>query len=77
MSWEYLGYFASALLVISLTMSDVSKLRWFNLFGCIAFALYGVAIEATPVAFTNALLALVNSYHIIKLYKPTKSLNNK
>jgi hypothetical protein len=69
LSWEYLGYIASALLVASLTMTDVVKLRWYNLFGCIAFTIYGVAIAAVPVAFTNALLALVNAYHIIKLYR--------
>ncbi|MEO2268335.1 uroporphyrinogen decarboxylase [Pseudoalteromonas pernae] len=67
MSWEYLGYFASALLVTSLAMSDVHKLRWFNLAGCIAFTFYGLAIEAWPVALTNALLALVNLYHLHKL----------
>ncbi len=67
LSWEYLGYLASALLVASLTMSDVMKLRWFNLAGCIAFTLYGVAIDAVPVAFTNGLLTFVNIYHIIKL----------
>lgn len=67
MSWEYLGYFASVLLVASLTMSNVVKLRWFNLGGCIAFTCYGIAIEAFPVAFTNGLLAVVNIYHIIKL----------
>ncbi|MBS3798278.1 MULTISPECIES: YgjV family protein [unclassified Pseudoalteromonas] len=67
MAWEYLGYFASALLVTSLAMSDVYKLRWFNLAGCIAFSCYGLAIDAWPVALTNALLALVNLYHLYKL----------
>jgi len=67
MSWEYLGYIASALLVASLTMSDVVKLRWFNLAGCIAFTLYGIAINAWPVAITNGLLTFVNLYHLIKL----------
>lgn len=67
MSWEYLGYIASALLVASLTMSDVIKLRWFNLAGCIAFTLYGIAISAWPVAITNGLLTFVNLYHLIKL----------
>lgn len=69
MSWEYLGYIASALLVASLTMTDVVKLRWYNLFGCIAFTIYGLAIGAVPVAFTNGLLAFVNAYHFIKLYR--------
>lgn len=69
MSWEYLGYIASAFLVASLTMTDVVKLRWYNMFGCIVFTIYGVAIGAVPVVFTNGLLALVNMYHIVKLYR--------
>ncbi|MCQ8879006.1 uroporphyrinogen decarboxylase [Pseudoalteromonas shioyasakiensis] len=67
MSWEYLGYIASALLVASLTMSDVVKLRWLNLAGCIAFTLYGIAISAWPVAITNGVLTFVNLYHLVKL----------
>ncbi|MCF7498343.1 MULTISPECIES: YgjV family protein [Pseudoalteromonas] len=73
MSWEYLGYLASALLVASLTMSDVVKLRWFNLAGCIAFTCYGIAIDAIPVAFTNGLLTFVNIYHIIKLKRQSST----
>ncbi|MCF7517210.1 YgjV family protein [Pseudoalteromonas sp. L21] len=73
MSWEYLGYLASALLVASLTMSDVIKLRWFNLAGCIAFTCYGIAIDAIPVAFTNGLLTFVNIYHIIKLKRQSST----
>ncbi|TMN32728.1 YgjV family protein [Pseudoalteromonas sp. S2755] len=69
MSWEYLGYLASAFLVVSLMMSDVAKLRWFNLMGCICFTAYGALIQAWPVALTNGLLALVNTYHLVKLQK--------
>ncbi|MFC0118047.1 YgjV family protein [Pseudoalteromonas xiamenensis] len=68
MSWEYLGYFASAFLVVSLTMTDVVKLRWFNLVGCICFTIYGLAIEALPVAITNGLLSILNIYHLYKLH---------
>ncbi|MDN3378387.1 MULTISPECIES: YgjV family protein [unclassified Pseudoalteromonas] len=67
MSWEYLGYIASALLVASLTMSDVVKLRWFNLAGCVAFTFYGIVISAWPVAITNGVLTFVNIYHLVKL----------
>jgi hypothetical protein len=72
LSWEYLGYIASALLVASLTMTDVVKLRWYNMFGCMVFTAYGVAIDAAPVIFTNGLLSLVNIYHIIKIYRQPK-----
>jgi len=74
MYWDYLGYFASVLLVMSLMMTDVVKLRWLNLSGCFAFAIYGLIIEAWPVAVTNALLALVNLYHIVKLIRSNKNI---
>ena len=70
MSWEYLGYLASAFLIISLMMSNVVKLRWFNLVGCVCFTLYGLVIGAWPVALANGILAFVNIYHLIKLHKP-------
>lgn len=66
---EYLGYFASVLLVLSLMMTNVVKLRWFNFAGCLAFTGYGLLINAYPVAFTNGLLALINLYHLHKLYR--------
>lgn len=73
MEWEYLGYGASALLVLSLMMEDVKRLRWFNFSGCVAFAIYGVAIEAWPVAFTNGLLAIINVYHLNKLRRQAQT----
>ncbi len=67
MNVEHLGYLASVLLIASLMMSDVVKLRWFNLAGCITFTAYGVMIEAWPVAVTNAILTLINVYHLFKM----------
>lgn len=69
MLWEYVGYGASVLVVLSLMMSNVTKLRWLNLCGCLAFTLYGVMINAWPVVITNALISLVNVYHLVKLYR--------
>ena len=73
MSWEYLGYLASVFLVLSLMMTNVTKLRWLNLAGCICFTTYGVMIQAWPVAFTDGLLAFVNAYHLIKLHNKYNS----
>ncbi|SFB82722.1 YgjV family protein [Pseudoalteromonas denitrificans] len=74
MSWDYLGYLASVFLVMSLMMTDVIKLRWFNLVGCLTFAIYGVVIMAWPVALTNAVLSLVNAYQIVKLNRANTEL---
>jgi hypothetical protein len=68
-SWqEWLGYIASALVLVSLSMSSIARLRWFNLAGAICFAAYGVLIEAWPVALMNTAIAGVNVYYLIQLY---------
>lgn len=65
---EWLGYAASALVLISLSMSSIAKLRWFNLAGAICFAAYGVLITAWPVAMVNTAIAFVNIYYLAQFY---------
>ncbi len=65
---EWLGYAASALVLISLSMSSISRLRWFNLAGSLAFAVYGYAIAAWPVMGVNLAIAFVNVYYLGQLY---------
>ncbi len=66
---EWLGYAASLFVGISLLMSDVRKLRYINLVGCIGFVVYGVSIHAMPVAIMNGFCVLINLYHIFRLHK--------
>ncbi|MEM9208779.1 MAG: hypothetical protein AAGA61_06005 [Pseudomonadota bacterium] len=65
---EWLGYAASALVLISLSMSSIAKLRWFNLCGASAFAVYGYLINAWPVTLMNTAIAGVNIYYLLQLY---------
>lgn len=65
---EWLGYAASALVLISLSMSSISHLRWFNLAGAICFAVYGTLIAAWPVAIVNAAIACINIYYLAQFY---------
>lgn len=65
---EWLGYGASALVLVSLSMSSIAKLRWFNLAGSACFAIYGYLIGAWPVAVVNFAIALVNIYFLFQLY---------
>lgn len=57
---EIIGYVASVLVAVSLTMSNLVKLRWINLAGAVVFTLYGVLLGAWPVAVVNAFIAVVN-----------------
>ena len=63
-----IGYLASALLAMSLIVSNAIKFRWLNLFGCLAFICYGLMIDAFPVIIANTILFCINVYQTIKLY---------
>ncbi|MFT7625336.1 MAG: GNAT superfamily N-acetyltransferase [Myxococcota bacterium] len=64
---ELLGYVASVLVAISLTMSNVWKLRWVNLFGAMAFTIYGGLIGAIPILVVNGFITVVNVVYLWKM----------
>lgn len=64
---ECVGYAASLMVAISLTMSNVWRLRWINLVGALLFAVYGMLVGAKPVAIVNAFIAVVNVYFLVQL----------
>ena len=65
---EWLGYLASLIVLISLLMSSIIKLRWINLLGSAIFALYGFLIGALPVGFMNVGISIINLYYLRKIY---------
>ncbi len=65
---EFLGYLASILIAISLTMSSLLKLRLINLSGAIMFVIYGLLIGALPIVLLNSLTTLVNLYFLYRLF---------
>ena len=68
-SWlEILGYVASLIVLISLIMSSVKRLRWINLIGSLVFAVYGFLIGALPVAIMNLGIVIINSYYLYTMY---------
>ncbi|ACK47877.1 YgjV family protein [Shewanella baltica] len=71
--WEWVGYLASVVVAISLMMSNIKKLRWWNLIGAALFVAYGVAIGAYPVALVNFFIVLIDIYYLVKLYREADS----
>ncbi|MDC1105374.1 hypothetical protein OAT16_01635 [Prolixibacteraceae bacterium] len=65
---EWAGYTASVIVAISLTMTSMIKLRWFNLIGSLIFTIYGFIIEAYPIALVNAFIVGVNIVFLFKMY---------
>lgn len=72
---EWLGYVASVITAISLLMSSIIKLRWFNLFGSLVFSIYGFVIQAYPVALFNGFIVFVNIYYLYKIYNRKEFFN--
>ena len=66
---EWFGYAASVVVAISLTMSSIVKLRWFNLTGATMFSIYGFVIDAWPVGFLNLFIVAINLMYLTRLYR--------
>jgi len=65
---EWIGYIASALVLISLSLSSMVKLRTINLFGSAVFSFYGFAIGSLPVGIMNLIIFFSNFYYLRELY---------
>lgn len=63
---EAIGYTASALIVASLAMTSVLKLRALSLLGSIAYVVYGVLISAWPIVIANGIIAALNIWNIYR-----------
>ncbi len=63
---EILGYVASCLLLLAMLMTSVVKLRIINTIGCILYIIYGLYINAYPVAIMNLAIACVNIVHLCR-----------
>lgn len=61
---ELVGYLASALVVLSLTMTSVVRLRVISLAGSVTFVAYGVLIESIPIIITNGSIAVINVWFL-------------
>ncbi|GAB5564090.1 MAG: hypothetical protein Wins2KO_11530 [Winogradskyella sp.] len=67
---EYVGYFASFMVLVSFTMKDVKKLRLVNMTGCILFIIYGFLMPTLriglPIIIANAAIFGVNLFYLLR-----------
>ena len=63
---ELVGYLASALVVLALTMTSVVRLRMASLAGSITFFVYGALIDSVPIMITNGSIAVINVWFLRK-----------
>ena len=66
---ELFGYLGSTLVVVSMLMSSVVKLRVINTIGSIISGTYALIIHSYPLALMNICLIVINCYNLAKLLK--------
>ncbi|WP_353081204.1 GNAT family N-acetyltransferase [Tessaracoccus lapidicaptus] len=66
---ESIGYLASALIVVSLAMTSVVRLRIISLLGSLAYTVYGSLIGAWPVVIANGVIVLLNIWNLRKEFR--------
>ncbi|WP_430817174.1 GNAT family N-acetyltransferase [Carboxylicivirga sp. RSCT41] len=64
---EWIGYLASTIVLISLSLSSIVKLRIYNLIGAAIFSFYGFYIDALPVGIMNLVICFFNVYYLRSL----------
>jgi len=70
---ETLGYLASALVVLALTMKSLLRLRMISFCGAVTFFVYGLLIGSVPVMITNASIAAINVWFLSKEFRIRRS----
>ena len=63
---EWIGYAASVLIAISITIKGGFYLRVFNVAGSVCFMIYGFLIGSWPVALINIYAVGINIFHLIR-----------
>ncbi len=69
---EIIGYIGSLLVVVSMLMTSVVRLRVINMIGSAIFTGYALAIHSYPTAALNFSLVCINGYNLAALFKGKK-----
>mgnify|MGYP002626311927 CR=1 FL=1 len=70
---ELVGYAGSLLIVISMLMTSVLKLRIINSAGCLVFMIYALCIKTYPTAVMQLALLVINFFNIRRLFLSKKN----
>lgn len=69
MVWEVIGWIGSAVIVYSMMQVRILRLRLINLVGSLISLAYATAIQAWPLAGLNGVLAAIQIYHLVKIFR--------
>jgi len=69
---DFIGYAASAFVLLSFVMKKMILLRIINVIGCSLFVIYGVLLWSFPIILTNVAIVLVNTYFVARILAKQK-----
>jgi len=70
---EWFGYLASLVVLVSLTMTSIVKLRVINFIGCLLFAAFAYFIDSWPTMLMNLGIAGINVHYLYQLRKANET----
>lgn len=62
---EIWGYVSMVVVLVSMLMKDIKKLRIINSISCAMFILYGLFLGAYPIVLLNSLVIIINVWRLI------------
>lgn len=63
---EIVGIVATLFILFAFSLSDVKKIRFFDIIGALLFVIYGMLINSISVWLLNSVLIIINAYKIMK-----------
>ncbi len=69
---EAFGYLGTALVLLSMLMTNVARLRQFNLAGSVISMIYAFVCTTWPVFVLNLCLSVINTVQLIRLAREKK-----
>jgi hypothetical protein len=74
---EIFGYIGTTLVVCSMLMTSLNKLRIVNIAGSIISTIYAIICNTWPIVVMNVCLIVINTFHLIRDYiKNNKNKNS-
>ena len=62
---DLLGYVASFIILVSLTMKSIVKLRWINAVGSLLFVVFAFLTKSTPTIVMNLGIILIDLWYVL------------
>ena len=73
---EIFGYIGTVLVIVSMLMTSLTKLRIINVCGAIISTIYSIIVGAWPIVVMNICLMCINIFHIVTAYTKRTALTD-